>query len=84
MQQNSYSMGECSRRLARIRHKREPLDQDRAKGTGELLQIPHDAVVVEGEVFEVGHELDALFATLAFYSLSDAQYALALAGALCF
>lgn len=60
------------------------MDQDRAKGAGELLQIPHDAVVVEGEVFEIGHQLDALFATLAFYSLSDAQYALVLAGALCF
>ena len=60
------------------------MDQDRAKRTGELLQIRHDAVVVEGEVFEVGHELDALIATLAFYSLSDAQYALVLALALCF
>ena len=51
------------------------MDENRAKGTGELLEIFHDAVVVEGEVFEIGHKLDACFAVLSFYGLSDAQYA---------
>lgn len=35
----------------------EPLNQYATQSSGQLMHVSHDAIVVEGEVFEVGHQL---------------------------